>query len=110
MRDVVVIEAAQHVQDSIRLPDLTRNLFPNPSPRALPQTTMSTDLDGHRGRYLLGAERSRPVRQALIGDVMTPTLGSMVQKGKLADCAFALEEAVEEGGLTDVGQAYDTTL
>ena len=38
------------------------------------------------------------------GTVMTPTLGSMVQNGKFADCAFALDRQLKRVDLPTLGK------
>ena len=38
------------------------------------------------------------------GTVMTPTLGSIVQNGKLADCALALERQLKRVDLPTLGK------
>ena len=111
MRDVVVIEAAQHVQDSIRLTDVGQELIPQPFAlaRALHQTSDVDDLDG-RGDDALGLDDLGQLRQALIGDGDDPDVGLDGAEGEVSGLRLRVGEAVEEGGLTDVGQAYDTTL
>jgi hypothetical protein len=42
------------------------------------------------GTILLGLTNSANLLMRKSGTVITPTFGSMVQKGKLAACAFAL--------------------
>ena len=111
MRDVVVIEAAQHVQDSIRLSDVGEELIPQPFAlaRALHQTSDVDDLDG-RGDDALGLDDLGQFRQALIGDGDDPDVGLDGAEREVSGLRLRVGEAVEEGGLTDVGQAYDTTL
>jgi hypothetical protein len=38
------------------------------------------------------------------GTVITPTLGSIVQKGKLADCALALDKQLNKVDLPTLGK------
>ena len=69
-----------------------KNLLPNPSPLLAPLTnpaisTISTVV-GIIPRT--GLHNSPNLIKRSSGTVMIPTLGSMVQKGKFADCAFAL--------------------
>ena len=64
---------------------LARNLFPRPSPLLAPFTnpaisTISTVV----GKILLGFTSSASLVNLSSGTVITPTLGSMVQKGKFA--------------------------
>ena len=66
---------------------LERNLLPNPSPFTRPAiSTISTTA----GTTFCGFTNSTSLFNRSSGTVITPTLGSIVQKGKLADCAFAL--------------------
>ena len=64
---------------------LAKNLFPNPSPLLAPFTnpaisTISTVV----GIILFGFTNSANLFSLSSGTVITPILGSMVQKGKLA--------------------------
>ncbi|CCY38328.1 putative uncharacterized protein [Tannerella sp. CAG:118] len=65
---------------------LARNLFPNPSPLLAPFTkpAMST-ISTVVGIMRWGFTSSASLLSRLSGTVITPTLGSIVQKGKFAD-------------------------
>jgi hypothetical protein len=80
-----------------------RNLLPSPSPLLAPFTnpamsTISTVVGTIRLGYLF-----RQVLPDAHRTVITPTLGSMVQKGKLADCAFALDKQLKRVDLPTFG-------
>ena len=70
---------------------LDKNLLPSPSPLLAPFTkpAMST-ISTTAGTTLAGLSISTSLFRRSSGTVITPTLGSIVQKGKFADCALAL--------------------
>ena len=85
---------------------LARNLFPSPSPLLAPFTspaisTISTVV-GITPRS--GLQSSPSLMSRSSGTVITPTLGSMVQKGKLADCALALLRQLNRVDLPTLGR------
>ena len=83
---------------------LPRNLLPRPSPFEAPLTrpAMST-ISIVVGMTRLGRSISARRMSRLSGTVMTPTLGSMVQKGKLAACALALDRQLKSVDLPTLG-------
>src|SRR5574344_159419 len=70
-----------------------RNLLPSPSPLLAPLTNpaMST-ISTVVGTIRCGCSISASLFRRSSGTVITPTLGSIVQNGKLAACAFALDK------------------
>jgi len=83
---------------------LARNLFPNPSPLLAPFTkpaisTISTVV----GIIFCGCTNSASLFNLLSGTVITPTLGSMVQKGKFAACALAFDKQLKRVDLPTLG-------
>lgn len=83
---------------------LARNLLPSPSPFDAPFTSpaMST-ISTVAGTMLLGLQIStRRVRRSS-GTEITPTLGSIVQNGKLADWALALLRQLNRVDLPTLG-------
>ena len=76
---------------------LPRNLLPRPSPFEAPFTrpAMST-ISIVVGTTRLGLSISARRISRRSGTVITPTLGSMVQKGKFAACAFALDRQLKD--------------
>ena len=82
-----------------------KNLLPSPSPFDAPFTSpaMSTisTVVGITPRS--GLHSSSNLMSRSSGTVMTPTLGSIVQKGKLADWAFALLRQLKRVDLPTLG-------
>ena len=83
---------------------LAKNLLPKPSPLLAPFTnpaisTISTVV----GTTFLGCIMSANTLSLSSGTVITPTLGSMVQKGKLAACAFAFDKQLKSVDLPTLG-------
>ena len=83
---------------------LPKNLLPNPSPFDAPFTSpaMST-ISQVAGTILPGCTSSASLVSRSSGTVMTPTLGSMVQKGKLAACALALDKQLKSVDFPTLG-------
>ncbi len=84
---------------------LARNLLPRPSPLLAPFTrpAMST-ISTVAGTTLRGLHISTSLLRRSSGTVITPTLGSMVQNGKLADCALALDRQLKSVDLPTLGR------
>ena len=83
---------------------LARNLFPSPSPLLAPFTspaisTISTVV----GTIRWGCTNSASAFRRSSGTVITPTLGSIVQKGKFAACAFAFDKQLKSVDLPTFG-------
>ena len=76
---------------------LAKNLFPNPSPLLAPFTNpaMST-ISTVVGTTLSGLTIFSNTARRSSGTVITPTLGSIVQNGKLAACAFAFDKQLNK--------------
>ena len=55
------------------------------------------------GTVRLGCSISTNLLRRSSGTVMTPTLGSIVQKGKLADCALAFDKQLNKVDLPTLG-------
>ena len=83
---------------------LPRNLLPSPSPLEAPFTSpaMST-ISQVAGTMRPGCTSSASLLSRSSGTVITPRLGSIVQKGKLAACAFALERQLNSVDLPTLG-------
>ena len=83
---------------------LARNLFPRPSPLDAPFTRPAiSTISTVAGTTLRGLHISTSLLSRSSGTVITPTLGSIVQKGKLADWAFALERQLKSVDLPTFG-------
>ena len=83
---------------------LARNLLPNPSPLLAPFTnpaisTISTVV----GTIRCGCTSSANLFRRSSGTVITPTFGSIVQKGKFAACAFAFDKQLKSVDLPTFG-------
>ena len=81
-----------------------RNWLPSPSPFDAPLTSpaMST-ISTVAGTMRPGWTISASLVSRSSGTVMTPTLGSMVQNGKLAACALALLKQLKRVDLPTLG-------
>ena len=84
---------------------LARNLFPSPSPLLAPFTSpaMST-ISTVVGTMRPGCTSSASLFNRSSGTVITPTFGSMVQKGKLAAWAFAFDKQLKRVDLPTFGR------
>ena len=84
---------------------LPKNLLPKPSPLEAPLTkpAMST-ISQVAGTIRPGCTNAASLFKRSSGTVMTPKLGSMVQKGKFADCAFALDKQLKRVDLPTLGK------
>src|SRR5690554_1778856 len=84
---------------------LPKNMFPSPSPLLAPFTkpAMST-ISMVVGTIRSGFTNSASLFSRSSGTVMVPTLGSMVQNGKFADCAFAFERQLKRVDLPTLGK------
>src|SRR5690554_3116921 len=82
-----------------------KNLFPNPSPLLAPFTrpAMST-ISIVVGSTRSGLTNSASLFNRSSGTVMVPMLGSIVQKGKFAEAAFALERQLKRVDLPTFGK------
>src|SRR5690606_2536173 len=82
-----------------------KNWFPNPSPLEAPFTrpAMST-ISIVLGTIRCGFTSSANLLRRGSGTVMTPTLGSIVQKGKFAACALALDKQLNNVDLPTFGR------
>ena len=81
-----------------------KNLFPSPSPFDAPLTSPAiSTISQVAGTILLGFIISASCVNRSSGTVITPTLGSIVQKGKLAACAFADERQLKSVDFPTLG-------
>ena len=66
-----------------------RNWFPSPSPLLAPFTRPAiSTISTVAGTTLLGLQRPSSISSLLSGTLVDPILGSIVQNGKFALCAF----------------------
>ena len=111
MRDVVVLEAAQHVDDRVRLADVGQKLVAQPLAfgRALDQTGYIDDLD-RRGDDFLRVVYFREVHDPLVGHRDDPDVGFYRTERKIRRLRLGVRQTVEQRRLAYVGQAYDSAL
>ena len=84
---------------------LPKNLLPKPSPLLAPFTNPAISTNSITvGTTFCGFTRPSKICNRLSGTVTTPTLGSMVQKGKFAASAFALDKALNKVDLPTLGK------
>ena len=84
---------------------LARNLLPRPSPFEAPFTRPAiSTISTVAGTTERGLHISTSLPRRSSGTVITPTLGSMVQKGKLAEAALALERQLKRVDLPTFGR------
>ena len=83
---------------------LPRNLLPRPSPFEAPFTKPAiSTISQVAGTMRPGWTSSANLVRRSSGTVMTPTLGSMVQKGKFAAWALALDRQLNKVDLPTLG-------
>ena len=81
-----------------------RNLLPRPSPLEAPFTRPAiSTISQVAGTMRPGCTISASFVRRSSGTVITPTLGSIVQKGKLAACALALDRQLNRVDLPTLG-------
>ena len=81
-----------------------KNLLPNPSPFDAPFTRPAiSTISQVAGTIRPGCTNSASFVSRSSGTVITPTLGSIVQKGKLAACALALLRQLNKVDLPTLG-------
>ena len=82
-----------------------RNLFPRPSPFDAPFTKPAISaISIVVGITRFGLSISANLTSRSSGTVMMPTFGSIVQKGKFADCAFAFDRQLKRVDLPTFGK------
>ena len=111
MGDVVIVEAAQYVQDGIRLTNVGQELITQPFAlaRTLDQPCDVHDLYGG-GYDALGVYDLCKLIETLIGDGDHADVRLDGTEGEVGGLCLRIGEAVEEGRLPDVWEAYDTAL
>ena len=83
---------------------LPKNLLPKPSPFEAPFTKPAiSTISQVAGTMRPGCTNSANLVSRSSGTVITPTLGSIVQKGKFAAWAFALDKQLNKVDLPTLG-------
>ncbi len=81
-----------------------KNLFPSPSPLLAPFTSPAiSTISMVVGITLSGFTNFSSSVSRLSGTEIVPKLGSMVQKGKFADCAFAFDKQLNSVDFPTLG-------
>ena len=84
---------------------LARNLLPSPSPLDAPLTRPAiSTISIVVGMIFFGLSIFARFTIRSSGTVMTPTLGSIVQKGKFAACALAFDRQLNSVDLPTLGR------
>lgn len=104
MNDIVIMKQRNTCRIASVSRILARNLFPSPSPLLAPFTrpAMST-ISTVVGITRWGCSISASLFKRSSGTVITPTFGSIVQNGKLADCAFAFDKQLKRVDFPTLG-------
>lgn len=105
MRNIVVVETSQNVQYGIGLAYVGKKFIAEAFSLTgtLYQPGYIDDFD-RCGDDALRCTNSANLLSRSSGTVITPTLGSMVQKGKFADCALALDKQLKSVDLPTLGR------
>lgn len=111
MRDVAVVEAAQHVDDGVRVADVAQELVAQPLALrgALDQTRDVDDLD-RRGDHAPGVVDLGQADEPLVGHGDDAHVGFDRAEGEVGRLGLCVGEAVEKRRLAHVGQAHDAAL
>ncbi len=107
--DVVVVKAADHVDDGVRLPDVGQKLVAQALALggALHQTGDVHELDDRRG-LLLGLVNFRQLVQPGVGHRHHAHVGVDGAEGIVGRLRAGVGDGVKEGALAHVGQTHNT--
>ena len=108
---VVVVEAAQHVDDGIRLADVGQELVAQ-SLTLAGALHESCNVDNlHRGgHYAPRVHQLSELSEPLIGHGDDAHVGLDSTEGEVCRLRLGVRQTVEEGRLAHVGQSHDSTL
>ena len=111
MGDVAVVEAAEHVDDRIRVPDVPEEFVPQPFTfrGALDQSGDIDDLD-RGGNHPLGVVDLGQPDQPLVGYGDDAHVGVDGAEGEIGRLCLGVGQAVEEGRFSDVRKTHDAAL
>ena len=111
MRDVIVFETAQHMDDRVGFADIRKELVAETLAfrSALDQSGDVHDLDGSRD-YLLRIIDLGEVDQPFVGNGDNPHIGFDRTEREVRRLCLCIRKRVEECRLADVGQSYDAAL
>ena len=102
--DVIVIEAPEHMDYGVGFADVGKELVAEAFAlaRSFHEAGYVDDFDSG-GDHAAGLAHLHQAVEALVGHGDDPTFGSMVQNGKLADWALALERQLKRVDLPTLG-------
>ena len=108
---VVVVEAAQHVNDGIGLAYVGQKLVAQALALAgaFHKAGNVDNLDGG-GHDALGVHKLGQLVEAIIGDGDHPHIGLDGAERKVCRLRLGVRQAVEQSGLAHVGESHNTTL
>ena len=111
VRDVVIVETAQHMNDSVRLADIGQKLIAETlAPRSpFDQPRDIDDLDGRRDRLFRIVDLYQ-VHDPLVGHRNHAHVRLDRAKRKIRRLRFRIRQAVEQGRFADVRQPHDSAL
>ena len=109
--DVAVVEAAQDVDDGVRVPDVAEEFVAQSLALrgALDQSGDVHDFDG-RGYYAFGVVDFGQPDQPFVGDGDYPHVGFYRAEGKVRRLRLRVRQAVEKGRFSDVRKTHDAAL
>ena len=109
MHDVLIIEAAHHMDDGVRLPDIGQELVAQARALAgaLHQTRNIHELDDGRGLFVRLVHLGQLV-QPLVGHCHHTHIGVNGAEGVVGALGAGVGDGVEQGGFSHVGQSHDT--
>ena len=111
MSDIVVVEAAQHMDDGVATPYVGQELVAQPLPLRGSSHQARNIHNLHRGGYHAGrALHLHQLRQSLVGNGDDAHIGLYRAEGKIRRLRFSIAQTVEKGRLAHVGQTHYTTL
>ena len=111
MGDVAVVEAAQYVDDGVRVADVGEELVAQSFAfrRAFDQSGDIDDFDGGRNHPLGFVDLGQP-DEPPVGDGDYAHVGFDGAKGKVSRLRLRVGQAVEKGRFADVRKTHDATL
>ena len=108
--DVVILEAAHHLDDGVRLPDVAQEgIAQSFSLAGAPHQTGDVHKFLGGGQNPLGIHDGRQGRQAGIWHVHDPGIGLDGAEGVVGRSRPSAGKSVEKGGLSYIGETHDAT-
>ena len=111
VHNVVVLEAAQHVQNGVRRPDVAQELVAQTFPFARAFDQAGDVHNFNRGRHhVLGIDQLRQFVQSVIGHGDDTEVGFDGAKREIRTLRLRVGKTVEKGRFAHIGQADDAAL